>query len=285
MSPSRRTGRRRFTLALLLLTAVTLLTLDFRHSGPIDSMRGGAASVFDPVRRAAASVFRPVGNAWNSAFHYDDLKKKNQRLQQRIDQLEGEKIRSSVDEHQYRQLLRQANIEYLGDLPTATAQVTSGPFTNFADTIDIDKGAGDGVKVGMPVVTDLGLVGRISSVHGGQSTVQLITDPNLGIGIRLSPGKGADPEELGAVGTAHGTGKGRPMRVDGGIPNDAPVVDGELVVTSGAYASPYPKGIPIGRVRNIKPSADRTQQVFDIVPLVHTDRLSYVKVVLWQPAP
>lgn len=285
MSPSRRSSRRRFTLVLLVLTAVTFLTLDFRHSGPVESLRGGVASVFDPVGRVVASAVRPVGNAWNSAFHYDELKKRNERLQKRIDALEGERFEASFDEHQYKQLLAQANIEYLGDLPTATAQVTSGPFTNFADTIQIDKGAGDGVKVGMAVVTDLGLVGRVSAVHGGQSTVQLITDPNLGLGIRLSPGPDRPPEELGAVGAAHGTGSGRALRVDGGVPNDAPVVEGELVVTSGSYASPYPKGIPIGKVVNVRSSTDRTQQVFDIEPLVHLDRLSYVKVVLWQPAP
>ncbi len=35
----------------------------------------------------------------------------------------------------------------------------------------------------------------------------------------------------------------------------------------------------------MKPSADRTQQVVDIQPYVQFDRLSYVKVILWEPTP
>ncbi len=264
---------------------MTLLTLDARHSGPVASLRDGAASVFSPVRRGVATAVRPIGNAWGSIFRYDDLKARNHELQRKLDKLEGEKVKATYDEHEYRLLLRQANIVYLGDLPTVTAAVTSGPFTNFSDTVEIDRGAGDGVKTGMAVVTDLGLVGRVQSVEGGRATVQLLTDPNLGLGIRLSPDPAKYPDELGAVGAAHGTGPGHALRVDGGIPNDAPVHEGELVVTSGSFGSPYPKGIPVGRVSHVRSSTDRTQQVFDIEPLVRADRLSYVKVVLWQPAP
>ena len=43
---STRLGRSRFTLLLLVLTSITVLTLDFRGSGVVDDLRGGAATVF-----------------------------------------------------------------------------------------------------------------------------------------------------------------------------------------------------------------------------------------------
>ena len=90
MALSRRVGRSRFTLVLLILTSITLLTLDFRGFGPIDSARSAALSVFAPVGDAATSVFRPVGNLWHGAFEYDDLKRENDDLQAQLLDLQGQ---------------------------------------------------------------------------------------------------------------------------------------------------------------------------------------------------
>ncbi len=55
----------------------------------------------------------------------------------------------------------------------------------------------------MAVVTDAGLVGRIADVHGGTSTVQLITDPELSLFVRIQQ-RGST--EMGPLGQAHGMG-------------------------------------------------------------------------------
>src|SRR3712207_5566661 len=86
-----RTGRSRFTLLLLVLTSVTVLTLDFRGSGVVDDLRGGASTIFAPLRDAGAWVGRPVADAWNGVFDYGDLAEENEALRARIDALEGER--------------------------------------------------------------------------------------------------------------------------------------------------------------------------------------------------
>ena len=86
---SRRTGRSRFTLLVLVLASITLLTLDFRDTGPVQGLRDGAAAVFDPVRDATDGITEPIGNAWDGIFGYDDLKDENERLRKRIDELEA----------------------------------------------------------------------------------------------------------------------------------------------------------------------------------------------------
>ena len=282
MSASRRGRRRRFTLILLVLASLTVLTIDFRNTGPIGSARDVVAGVFNPVRSGAATAFRPVGNLWNSAFHYQKLERENQRLQRRIDQLRGQSVQNEVDQRQLEQFLKLAHIPYLHALPTAVAQVTSGPLTNFQDTVEIDKGAGDGIKTGMAVVTDAGLVGRIADVHGGRSTVQLITDPELSLFVCVQQ-RGST--EMGPLGQAHGMGPNRPMRIDDGILINRTVKKGDPVITSGIGTSTYPGQIPVGKVLRVRPSADRTQQVVDVQPYVQFDRLSYVKVILWEPTP
>ena len=61
----RRTLRDRVFIALLILSTITVLTLDFRGSGVVEDLRGGASTVFGPVRDAGAWVGRPVADAWN----------------------------------------------------------------------------------------------------------------------------------------------------------------------------------------------------------------------------
>lgn len=282
MAVSRRGRRRRFTLILLVLASLTVLTIDFRNTGPVSAARGAVGDVFNPVRSGATAVFKPVGNLWHSAFDYDRLKKRNQKLQREIDKLKGQRVQNEVDQRQLESLLKLAHITYLHALPTTTAQVTSGPLTNFQDTVEIDKGAGDGIKVGMAVVTDRGLVGRIADVHGGRSTVQLITDPELSLFVRIVQ-RGST--EMGPLGQAHGTGPNKALRIDDGILSNVQVRVNDPVTTSGVNTSTYPGQIPVGKVLKVKSSADRTQQVVSVQPYVQFDRLSYVKVVLWEPTP
>lgn len=275
MAISRRTGRSRFTLLLLVLTSVTVLTLDFRGSGLVDGLRGGALRVFGPVRDTASTIFRPVGNAWNGAFNYGDLKAQNESLQTRIADLEGQLARGGNAEQQLRELLAQENIPFVFDTPTATARVVSGSASNFEHTIQIDKGTSSGVQVGMPVITGAGLVGRVEQVTSSRSVVRLVTDPGLDVGVLLETSRD--------IGVAHGTGDGQPMTVDRGIDPKTVVKRGEVAFTSGVDRSSFPPDIPVGRVASVAMAGDQLQQIIQLTPLADLDQLAFVRVMLWTP--
>ena len=101
MALSRRIGRSRFTLVLLVLTSITLLTLDFRGFGPIDSARSGGAVGLRPGRRRRRASFRPVGNLWNGAFEYDDLeRRRTSDLRAQVDDLQGQMASGQVTREQ-----------------------------------------------------------------------------------------------------------------------------------------------------------------------------------------
>ena len=152
-------------------------------------------------------------------------------------------------EEALRQLDELAELEQFSrwtDLDSVVGRVVGGSFTNFENTIQIDRGTDDGVAVGMPVVTGSGLAGRVVAATSSRSTVQLITDPGFDIGIRLAV--------TGEVGVAHGTGEGRPLVVDQGIPVNLEdnVRTREPVTTSGVSRSAFPPDIPVGRVTEVE---------------------------------
>src|SRR5437879_8625531 len=113
MALSRRNGRSRFTLILLVLTSVTVLTLDFRGSSAVQGLRDGAATAFSPLRGAADTVFSPVGDAWNGVWHYDDVRKENEQLRQHVAELEGQ---AASNQDAAQQLAELKSLETLNSL-------------------------------------------------------------------------------------------------------------------------------------------------------------------------
>lgn len=274
MALSRRTGRSRLTLALLVLTSVTVLTLDFRDSSIISSARKAATTVFSPLRGVAESATEPFSNAWHGITGYGDLQDENERLRRQIEDLEGQAVLDADAAEQLDALLEQLDIEWVQDIPTATARVVAGPGSNFSHTIEIDKGSDAGFKEGMPVITGAGLVGKLVQVTATRSTVMLITDPDFAVGVKLVPG--------GELGTAHGAGEGADLVVDTGLEADAEVETGTALVTSGADRSAFPASVPVGRVRSTREASGGLTLDLVVEPLADTQRLSFVTVMLWE---
>ncbi|MET0727639.1 MAG: rod shape-determining protein MreC [Acidimicrobiales bacterium] len=276
MALSRRTGRSRLTLALLVLTSLALLTLDFRDSTMVDGARRAASTVFSPLRGVAETATEPLSNAWNGVAHYGDIEAENRRLRAELEQRTGDAVRDADAAEQLDELLGQLEIDWVGDVPTATARVIAGPGSNFSHTIEIDKGADDGFKVGMPVITGAGLAGKLVQVTGSRSMVMLITDPEFAVGVRLVTD--------GATGTARGRGEGENLVVDTGLESAAEVSDGAALTTSGTDRSAFPAFIPVGTVVRTREGPGGLTLDLVIEPLADTERLGFVTVMLWEPA-
>src|SRR3546814_17335723 len=99
------------------------------------------------------------------------------------------------------------DIDWVGDVPTTAARVVAGAPSNFSHTVYIYNGTDDGVREGMPVITGAGLAGKVVQATGGRSTVQLITDPEFKVGIRIlstnrhgtATGRGPGEQRIGAT--------------------------------------------------------------------------------------
>jgi rod shape-determining protein MreC len=177
-------GRRRVIL-ILLLTSVLLLTIDLRGNAAFDRARILFDGVLSPLESAARVVTNPVRDAWRGATEYDELRDENARLQQRIDQQLGAEIaaRNVIVENQ--QLLALNDLESIANLPTATAQVIGEAPSNLDQLIEIDVGSDQQVAVGMAVVNEAGLVGKVHRVFPTTSFVMLVTDPRYSVQVKV----------------------------------------------------------------------------------------------------
>jgi rod shape-determining protein MreC len=273
---SRRAARPRYILLLLVLTAITLLTLDQRGtgSGVFETVRHGARDAFAPISDAADHVLQPVGNFFEGAIHYGDIKDENARLRAQNAELQGKVLQAQDAERERQSLLDQQNLSYAGDIPPVRARVVETSASNFELTVEIDKGTSDGVGKGMPVVSGSGLVGKVVEASRKRATVLLLSDSSFSVGIRLSAS--------GDVGVADGTGAHRLLNVRL-IDPGTKVAKGEVVVTSGLQQSVFPPGIPIGTVVSARTPAGALQQEVTVEPAVDLRRLEFLTVLQWSP--
>jgi len=259
----------------MTLLSLTVLTLDAKDVPVLGSIRRGVLSALNPVERAFSSVTKPLRNAWNGVGNYDDMEKENARLRAELDALKNQQLTNADAVDQLARLKEQLDVPFLPTIATQVAQVTSGNFSSFDDdTAQIDKGSNSGLEVGMPAVTQAGLIGSIERVSPDRSVVRLITDPSVNVGIKL---KSDD------LGVGRGTGAGRPWVVDRGIGLTDPVAVGDPVITSGLERAKFPPGLPVGTITGITRDQREQIQILDVGLAADLTRLDYVQVLLWKP--
>lgn len=276
MAVYRRTARPRFTLLLLVLTSLTIITLDYRGDvGVLSGARRVVRDVLAPVQDVANTAVRPLANVVQGIVNRGDLEAENARLREELTKARGEIDRAADAERERKALLDVQNLDFVGDVPSVAARVVSTSSSNFELSVVIDRGSSNGVVKGMPVVAGAGLVGRIGEASEHRAVVVLITDLTSSVGVRLT--------SSGEVGIASGRGGGQPLSV-ALIAAGVKVGKGEVVVTSGLQNSVFPPGLPIGRVRTAHANRGELEQKITLTPAVDFDRLSFVRVLQWDPA-
>ena len=270
MAVYRRTSRRRSVLILLVLTSITLITIDARSNGGgvTRTVRDAARDTMAPVQSAVDDVLSPVADWFDGVAQSGNLKDENRTLRRELAQARGEAAQSRAVRRENEELRKLAQLPLTQNLPGVDAQVIAGSPGNFESTVTLDRGSDAGIATGMPVVTGDGLVGRVVQASRKRATVLLLTDPNSGVAVRL--------EKSGGTGVASGRAGSNLLGLDFVNPSFK-VTKNELVST--ADSSRYPPNIPVGRVASVKTSPGAIEQTILVQPLADIARSSVVRVL------
>ena len=274
MAVYRRSRRHRFFLVLLVLTSITVITLDYRDagSGTLESIRRTARDALAPIQSATTNVFEPVGNFFGGITKYRSLQQENNRLRAELDKAKGDNLSGEGAEREREALLALLRLDFASTIPAVAARVVSTSPSNFQNTVVVDRGSNSKIAPGLPVVTGAGLVGRVLDVSKTRATIQLLSDRSSNVGVRLTGS--------GEIGVASGDGSKEPLKV-AFVAASAKVTDGEAVVTSGVDGSAYPPEIPVGKVKSTTKPPGAIQQEISVEPAVDLQRLEFVKILLW----
>ncbi len=268
------------TLRRLLLLAGVLLILFLgmyswnQRTRSLDDMAAKlgleiTGAVLTPIRSAQDAA----ENMWARYFDLVAVREENEALKQKVDELEARLLANGEDLAELKRLRALVQLPVDQSWRPLGARVLSGRMGPNAvlDSITISRGYSTGGRPGTPLVTHLGLVGRVLKASAHSSIVLLLTDPSSRIAVFS--------QESRAPGILMGMGTGQKLEVNF-VQRDAKVKPGEIIITSGLDGK-YPKGIPVARVLRVAPS-DYTQfMAIKAEPLVDLQHLE--EVLLLEP--
>lgn len=260
-------------LRLLILMLAALLLMALQLTGQLKALRSAVSVVTSPAQLATTGVGRNVTDGVSFFWQLRTLRQRTSELEEINASLRAEIFRLSEVERENEQLRRiLAFAETRPSLQLRGAQIVARVIgqesTNFLEYIEVDLGTQDGIAVGMPVLTEQGLVGRVSEVNNTTAKVLLITDGSSNVNAILQSSR--------LNGIVQGIPSGD-LLMDF-IPQGPVFSVGEVVLTSGIGQS-FPRGIPIGRV------LERRQRDIDIFqqavvrPIIDFRQLEVVAIV------
>jgi rod shape-determining protein MreC len=252
------------TVALVVI-GILLLAL----GGYLTPVSRVALSPFISIQTWLSSRYFAVQNFVTAPRDVTRLAQRNSELEAEISRLQAQIIELQGQNSELQVL--SALLDFARAHPEnvyLSAAVIGRDTSPFLQYVFINRGSDDGLRRGMPVVSQQGLVGRISAVTAGAARVQLITDPGNSINIRIQS-SGAEAALSGSL-----TGE---VSVDS-IPQEAIVQVGDLVLTSGLGGN-YPPNILIGQVTGVRQRPVELFQTASVQPVVDFSKLEIVLVI------
>ena len=265
-------GGQRSALLLLILVVAAIVLAMLRNTGAGSAMQGAALAAIAPVRSALTGMASGAAAALTEAQQFNDLRAENEALRAEVVQLrsaaagvqatrrENEALRAALDYQRQN-----------SGFTLLTARVAGRDSVDVLDTLIIDRGATDGVRVGMAVIANGNLAGRVLTVtttsadvlpiHSRQSAVNAVAQGEDGVADGIVEGDDAGGLLL--------------TRIE----PDAPLAIGDLVVTSGLGGG-FPRGLPVGRVISVFMSPEDVFREAAVEPFVRAERVDVVQVVL-----
>lgn len=262
-----------FGIRLIILILAALLLLALQMTGQLRPAQSVVTQVTTPAQVGATSITSALADMVSFVLEMGNLRQRNAELTSINSALQAEIFRLSEVERENNELRRY--FQFAQERPglqlrgaQIVGQVIGQDSTNFLEFLLLDLGTLHGIEVGMPVVTDQGLVGRISQVNNATSKVLLITDVNSAVNSLLLQSR-----EPGII---RGT-SGGDLIMDF-IPQGPRIAEGEVVLTSG-LGGRFPKGIPIGQVIEVRQRDIDVVQQAVVRSQVNFNQLELVAVV------
>jgi rod shape-determining protein MreC len=253
--------------AMLVLIAAGLIFLSF--GGYLKPALSTASSPLISVQQWISSRYMAVYEFLTVPRDVATLRQRNAELENEVSNLQTQVI-------QLQQQLREADVMYaLLDFARSRPQneyvastVIGRDPSPFLHYLYIDQGSDSGLRHGMPVVTQQGLVGRVDAVTASGARVQLITDPGSSVNVRLQ----SIQTEAIVAGSVTGD------ITLGFVPQDVVTQPGDLILTSGLGGA-YPTDIVVGQVISVRKLETELFQTASVQPVVDFASLRAVLVI------
>lgn len=262
-------GSRIFSLAMALLTVALLIF--FSSQGALGPFQGVVSAPLNLVQSVIGSTSRSVSNLFSDAAEFRRLRQRNKDLEEAlaIYQAELAELREKGQDYDRLAALLEYDRFSPEDRQYVTCDVIGGDTSGLVQAIWIDCGRRDGVNLMDPVVTELGMVGRVTQLSATGAEVLLVIDPSSRVNARLQSSR-ADGVVLGQF-----SGDLVMSFIDLAVT----VEEGDFVITNG-LGQTAPADLVVGQVLSVALAENELYQEARVRSLVDFDTLEIVQVII-----
>jgi rod shape-determining protein MreC len=245
----------------LIAAAFGLMLLGKVDAVLVDRVR---AEVTDAVAPILEAFSRPVATISEGIQNFQELRyirDENARLrQEKARLLQWQTVARKLQAenatlHQLLGVVPDKSAKYV------TARVIAGSTGALANMLIVNSGLKNGVRKGQAVMSDRGIIGRISEVSNRSARVLLLTDINSRVPVLI---EGSRTRAIMAGGNI-----ARTKLIH--LPPGVRVTPSDRIITSG-HGGAFPPGLPIGVVASVSDGGIEVQLFTDF------SRLEYVRI-------
>ncbi len=255
-----------------MFIAVIGLLIFLHVSKIIKPVESFLVNILNPVFSSFYSVSSGLHSTYSEQTDKRDLTKINKQLEEQVNQLMAENARLKVLEEENKILREHLKFLTKGEYNYVISNIVSrGGLADVNQAIIIDKGSGDGLRAGLVMVNNQGIiVGKIKQVKDHLAEAYLITSQQCRLAattLNQDRTSGIVQGELGLT-----------IKM-GFIPQTEEISVGDTIITSGLEQD-IPRGLVIGRVTEVSKESNELWQTAIVEPLVDFDELIIVSVLL-----
>ncbi len=237
-------------LSLIILCFLLLFVVTNKKTGRI----------FQYSKNFMLNIENKIGSIF---YKKDQLVIKDEVLLSRIENLE----------HEIALLKEELELKTsLGDYDLLNATVINRNIDTWFNSITIDRGKNDAIRVGMAVISSNGLIGKVIEIYDDYSIVELLTSKylnNISVGV-----KGLKGYNHGLIADYQDG-----LIVVKGITNYDYVYENARVVTTGINKQ-FPAGLLIGYVKKIQEDKYNISKILHVQSNQNFNDIRYVAVIM-----
>ncbi|MEI6091318.1 MAG: rod shape-determining protein MreC [bacterium] len=204
----------------------------------------------------------------------NSIKYENQSLRELNLKLYSNVVKMKQATSEYDNMRRLADFKDKSNLVMFSSNVVGKSNVEMRQYLTLDRGSSEGVKRGMAVRTDAGLVGNIVGVASNYSLCEVIMNKHSKAAVKIER-----------------TGEGGIMSYDGGgtlnIEKISKLLDvqiGDIVLTAN-ISQKYPADIPVGQITEVKEDKSSLFYIIKVKPFVNLSTIEQVFIIKQRPNP
>jgi rod shape-determining protein MreC len=268
--------KNKLAVAIIVLSVIFLgIIIYTTNNGQKGVVSSGVATVTNPLQKVIFKVNNSLKNTVSFFLNFSEVKEENKaltneniELQNKL--LEYDKLKEEND--RLREVLNfknsKDNYSYMG------AEIIGYSGESFSKGYIIDRGENDGLTKDMIVISNKGLVGKITSTGSNWAIVESLISENISVAIMVN-----STRETTGILTGYKTNNNEYLTEVTNLPINSAIKEGDVIVTSG-LGQIYPKEIRIGEVISVETDEVKVEKTAIVKPYVDFNKLEEIFVVI-----